>query len=164
MLWFFPTGSQGHKLCPAHTSLICKDKLYPVAKMSASHLTWHLQNIPKGLGERVGMSQPAKKQIKDAVSAPRSKGSTWTMKPSWSLRENLARSLKSPYKDTSNKEATHITAYNPKSHTWPTFQVTKDEADTISLKAEILGEMNINNKKLTEEEKKKKTCSFYTCL
>lgn len=60
-----PKQESGRRLCPGHTSLICKDELFPVAKMSASRLTWHLRNVPKGLGERVGMSQPVKKQIKD---------------------------------------------------------------------------------------------------
>ena len=49
-------------------------------------------------------------------------------------------------KDMSSREATYITVQNPKSHTLPKLQITKDEIGTILLKTEILKTMNNNNK------------------
>lgn len=63
-------------------------------------------------------------------------------------------------KDMSSREATHSTIQNPKSHTLPKLQITKDEIGTIFLKTEILGTMN--KKKKTPY--KGKPSSFYTCL
>ena len=63
-------------------------------------------------------------------------------------------------KDMSSREATYITVQNPKSHTLPKLQITKDEIGTILLKTEILKTMNNNNKKKDTLQRKTQLLSY----
>lgn len=111
-------------------------------------------HVSKVLGERVWMSQLVKNQIKSLRHLVHTyERQHLYYEIIWTLKEESCQ--ESPFQtylneNMSSREATYIIMENPKSHTLPKLQVTKDEIDTVFLKTEILGKMSKTEKKKTE--------------